>query len=132
MKLAINKKLGVVSSIIESIIGIVVLSACIIGFIGAILNMSIISLFTTPEYFVEWINIICYFVIGIEFVKMITRHSVDSVVDVLLVALSRQMIIENVAPINALLIVVAVALLFIIRKYLRVKNLKTYIKIRGI
>ncbi len=111
---------------IETIIGVFVLLACGIGGIGVIINTNIPSLFASPEYFIEWINVICYFIIGVEFVKMITSHSVDSVVDVLLVALSRQMIVEHVPPLDALLIVVAVTLLFVVRKYLYISKIDKF------
>ncbi len=123
MKKRLQVMLSSWSSTIEIVIGIFVLVACAIGGVGVILNTSIPSLFNSPEYFIEWINIICYFVIGVEFVKMITSHSVDSVVDVLLVALARQMVVEHVPPLDALLIIIAVTLLFYVRKYLYVSKI---------
>ncbi len=123
MKKKLQLKLNAWSSIIETIIGVFVLVACVIGGVGVVFNTSISSLFSSPEYFIEWINIVCYFVIGVEFVKMIASHSVDSVVDVLLVALSRQMVVEHVAPTDALLIIIAVTLLFFVRKYLYISKI---------
>ncbi len=123
MKRKIQILLNSISSSIEIVIGIFVLIACAVGGIGVIYNTDIPSLFSSPEYFIEWINILCYFVIGVEFVKMITSHSVDSVVDVLLVALARQMVVEHVPPFDALLIIIAVTLLFFVRKYLYISRI---------
>lgn len=123
MKEKIQRKLNYWSSIIEIVIGIFVLLACVIGGIGVVINTDISSMISSPEYFIEWLNIICYFVIGVEFVKMIASHSVDSVVDVLLVALSRQMLVDHPSPFNALFIILAVAILFVVRKYLYISKI---------
>ena len=56
--------------------------------------------------------------IGIELIKMITSHTIDSVVDVMLLAIARQMVVEHTAPLENLIAVLAVGILFLIRKYL--------------
>ena len=62
-------------------------------------------------------------IIGIELVKMLCRHDLDSVVEVLLFAVGRYMIIEHL-PIHGTLIgVITIAILFIIRKFLFVSAL---------
>lgn len=71
------------------------------------------------DFFREMFNII----IGIELVKMLCRHDLDSVVEVLLFAVGRYMIIEHL-PIHGTLIgVITIAILFIIRKFLFVSAL---------
>lgn len=62
-------------------------------------------------------------VIGIEFLKMLSRHNLGSVVEVLLFAISRQMIIEHTSPVENLLMVAAIAALFLIRKFLFIPGL---------
>ncbi len=62
-------------------------------------------------------------VIGIEFLKMLSRHNLSSVVEVLLFAISRQMIIEHTSPTENLLMVAAIAALFLIRKFLFIPGL---------
>ncbi len=131
MKEKLRRQLNRGSSVIEIIIGVFVIIACVIGGIGVIYNTDIPTLFSNPEYFIKWINIISYFVIGVEFVKMIASHSVDSVVDVLLVALSRQMIVEHLKPIDALLIVIAVSLLFVVRKYLYISQIDKKVRLEN-
>ena len=53
---------------------------------------------------------------------MITSHSIDAVVDVMLVAVAREMIVEHTAPLENLLTIVSVGILFAIRKYLYVSR----------
>jgi len=57
-------------------------------------------------------------VIGVEFVKMLYRHTYDSVVNVLLFAIARLMIIDYESTIDVLIGVVAIAILFAAKKFL--------------
>ena len=54
---------------------------------------------------------------------MITSYTIDSVVDVMLLAIARQMVVEHTSPVENLIMVVAVGILFVIRKYLYVSFL---------
>ena len=57
-------------------------------------------------------------VVGVEFVKMLCRHSAQTVVEVLLFATARQMVVEHLNPTQTLIGIVGIAILFAIRKYL--------------
>ena len=57
-------------------------------------------------------------VIGIEFIKMLAKHSPGSVLEVLLYAIARHMIVGHEDAVQNLVSVGAIALIFIIRKYL--------------
>lgn len=56
-------------------------------------------------------------VIGVEFIKMLAKHSPGSVLEVLLYAIARHMIVGHEDAVQNLVSVVAIALIFIIRKY---------------
>ena len=56
--------------------------------------------------------------IGIEFVKMLCTHTPGTIIEVLLFATSRQMIVEHLNGVETLLGIVAIAALFAVRKYL--------------
>lgn len=62
-------------------------------------------------------------VIGVELLKMFCRHDIDSVVEVLLFAVARQIIIEHMPILETLIGVLAIAVLFAIRRYLFVSAL---------
>lgn len=57
-------------------------------------------------------------VVGLEFVKMLILHTPESVIEVLLYAVARQVIISHDSAMENLIGVSAVAIIFIIRKYL--------------
>ena len=57
-----------------------------------------------------------------EFVKMLCQHSAQTVVEVLMFATARQMVVEHLGPAETLLGVLSIAVLFAIRKYLMTDN----------
>ena len=62
-------------------------------------------------------------VIGIEFLKMLSRHNMSAVVEVLLFAIARQMVVEHTSAIENLIMVVSIGLLFLIRTFLFIPHL---------
>ena len=62
-------------------------------------------------------------IIGIELLKMLCRHDLDSVVEVLMFAVAREMVINNMTIIETLIGIIAIAVLFSIRKFLFVSAL---------
>ena len=56
-------------------------------------------------------------VVGMEFVKMLILHTPESVIEVLLYAVARQIIISHESAMENLVGVLAVALIFVVKKY---------------
>ena len=56
-------------------------------------------------------------VIGIEFIKMLAKHSPGSSLEVLLYAIARHMVVGHESAVENLLSVGAIALIFIVRKF---------------
>ena len=56
-------------------------------------------------------------VIGIEFIKMLAKHSPGSSLEVLLYAIARHMVVGHDSAVENLLSVGAIALIFIVRKF---------------
>ena len=63
-------------------------------------------------------------VIGIEFVKMLCNHNPETVVEVLLFAIARHLIVEKQEIKEMLLGVICIAILFVIRKFLFINGEK--------
>ena len=57
----------------------------------------------------------CLIIIGIELIKMITSYTIDSVVDVMLLAIARQMIVEHTSPVENLIAVLSIGSICIFR-----------------
>ena len=76
------------------------------------------SMSTGTESYRHFLENALDLVIGIEFIKMLIKHTPGSVVEVLLFALSRHMVLEGGNAMENLLTVCAIALIFVIRKFL--------------
>ena len=61
-------------------------------------------------------------VVGVEFVKMLLLHSPRAVTDVLLFAIARQLVVSHTTSLETLLGVAAVALIFVIKKFLHTQE----------
>ncbi len=57
-------------------------------------------------------------VIGIEFIKMLAKHSPGSSLEVLLYAIARHLVVGHDSAVENLLSVCAIALIFIVRKFI--------------
>lgn len=123
MNSELREKIASASAAVEIGLGVIILLACIISGTGMIVTTNFGTLFANPDYFQDRLSDACLIIIGIELIKMITSYTIDSVVDVMLLAVARQMIVEHTAPLENLLAVIAVGLLFVIRKYLYISQI---------
>lgn len=57
-------------------------------------------------------------VIGIEFIKMLCKHTPATVVEVLMFAIARQMVVEHATPLENLICIGGITVLFAIRRFL--------------
>lgn len=57
-------------------------------------------------------------VIGIEFIKMLAKHSPGSALEVLLYAIARHMIVGHESAVENFISVASIALIFFVRKFL--------------
>ena len=74
--------------------------------------------FSLNEFFASTLNI----VVGLEFIKMLVLHTPRAVTDVLLFAIARQLVVTHSTSMDTLLGVAAVALIFVIKKFLLSKE----------
>lgn len=123
MNLEVKDKISSAATIIELTLGLIILVACVISSLGLIFMTDINKLFAEPGYLQSRLSDGCLILIGIELIKMITSYTIDSVVDVMLLAVARQMIVEHTSPMENMFAVLAVGMLFVIRKYLYISHL---------
>ncbi len=60
--------------------------------------------------------------IGAELIKMLCKHTPETIIEVLAFALARQLIVGHTSPLENLITVFAIAVLFAIRRFLLVKR----------
>lgn len=78
----------------------------------------------TPEYFSDTGSLVKIFddaiilAIGAELIKMLCKHTPETVIEVLAFALARHLIVVDTTPLENLITVVAIAVLFAVRRFL--------------
>lgn len=123
MKIDVRELLHRLAGILELLVGFFMLGALGAGLIGLVYQISFPTLITYPEVFQKYLNIAATIVIGVEFVKMLCNHTLDAVIEVMLLAIARQMIVEHTTPQQNLIAVLSVGVLFLVRKYLFIPKL---------
>lgn len=113
--------------VLESILACILLVAIGISVVGVVVNTDVMGLFndslTEVSAMQKYLSMVSTIVLCVEFVSMLCSHTVDSVVEVVLMAIARQVIVSHPAALDTLLMVLAIGLLFAIRKYLFVDAL---------
>lgn len=103
----------------ELLLAIVILIAIIISGVSLILELTQFS-FTHLDIsaFTQFLANGLSLAVGIEFVKMLCRYTPETVVEILMFAIARQMIVEHLELSQMFIGVCAIAVLCAVRKYL--------------
>ena len=108
------------TEIVLSIIILIVIALAGIRLIFTITEIQIMDM--DIDFFTTFLANGLSLVVGVEFVKMLCRHSAQTVVEVLMFATARQMVVEHMKPSQTLIGVIAIAILFAIRKFLMTED----------
>lgn len=108
------------TEIVLSIIILIVIALAGIRLIFTITEIQIMDM--DIDFFTTFLANGLSLVVGVEFVKMLCRHSAQTVVEVLMFATARQMVVEHMKPSQTLIGVIAIAILFAIRKFLMTRG----------
>lgn len=106
-----------VSSYLEIVCALILIVAILIAFVPVPHNLYSLYLdngFDLSDFMKKSFDL----VIGVELLKMFCRHDIDSIVEVLLFSVARQMVIDHLAIKEAFIGCVAVAILFAVRRFL--------------
>ena len=134
MKRKLNEIIYTISRYTEIVLSAVMLLVIITLIIPMLYNFIRIPLLDiSPEQFTEFLGNALTLLIGVEFVKMLAKHTAENLLEVLMFAIARQMVVEHLNMVETLIGVVAIAVIFAIRKYLLLKapenKQKTYDKL---
>lgn len=123
MKTKVEQHVYTASNVIEFLISILIIIVVIIFGIDLI-RFTVMEIIGNPSdgAFTDFLEKALNLLIGIEFIKMLCNHNAATVVEVLLFAIARQMIVEHL-PIQQIFIgVVSIAILFGTNKYLSTRK----------
>ena len=103
----------------ELLLAIVILIAIIISGVSLVLELTQFS-FTHLDIsaFTQFLANGLSLAVGIEFVKMLCKYTPETVVEILMFAIARQMIVEHLQLSQMFIGVCAIAVLCAVRKYL--------------
>lgn len=100
---------------------IITIAICMaIGISLLTLFVSLKDLYANPfdtDSLQNFLKIAFNILIGIEFIKMVIKYNVDTVIEVLLFAIARQLIVEHTSVYENCVGIISITLLFGIRKY---------------
>lgn len=122
LKRRLRKIVARISSYIEIFISVLIL----IGILVATINLGTELILMSKEALIvkevtvpieEYLALGLQLIIGVEFVKMICKHTVGSTIDVLLFAIARKLVVSHGSSIDLLLGIIAIAILFVVKHY---------------
>lgn len=122
LKYLLRDQVAEFASFLEVIISVLVLVGLVISSVPVAREM--LSLWTSgsTDAFQTFLGHAFNLVIGIEFIKMLAKHSPGSALEVLLYAIARNMILGHGSAVENLLGVASIGLIFAIRKFLFVPS----------
>ena len=107
-----------VSKWVELFISAIIMIAVIGGTIYLVKDVvQLMMNYPTSRDIYKFVGVAFNLVICIEFVKMLCKHTPDTLVEVMMFAIARQMIVEHTSPQQNLIVVLAIAILFTIKKF---------------
>lgn len=114
-----NKITSLVKScihILEYVIAVMTLVVLLV-----MLGFEIFKMFTTPDYFLTantYLHNVLTIVVGLEFVRMLINLTPANTLEVLTVAIARQVIVNHEGVLSNIVCVLCIGGLFAIRRYL--------------
>lgn len=110
------------ASLLEMLLSVMVLVGLLVSTIPIAQEMVSLWFSDNTDAFQTFLGHAFNLVIGIEFIKMLAKHSPGSALEVLLYAIARQMILGHASAIENLISVASIGLIFLIRKFVFVPS----------
>lgn len=127
MKQYLRSRVSIIASYLEILISIILVIGIAIASISLVIGLyNIKGNITGPSFmslFEQFISSSLIIVIGIEFIKMLTKHTPESVLEVLLFTIARKMVVDHTNSLDILIGILALAILFAIKKFIFTPNL---------
>lgn len=117
----LTRTLYQLTALFEGVISLTILICIGIELVTLIDTYQIFTADLTTVQLKLMLGDIMWLVIGLEFIRMLLEHSQGAVLDVMLFAIARQMLLEH-GMLDNLLAVIAIAIVFAVRKFLYDKS----------
>ena len=119
MRKKLQDKMFETSYLFEILISIIVGIAIIVFAVRLVADLVNVTLdFSQKDALLKILDDAITLAIGAELIKMLCKHTPETVIEVLAFALARQLIVGHAEPLENLVTVVSIAVLFAIRRFL--------------
>lgn len=119
MRKKLQDKMFEASYLFELLISVIVCVGILIYSVRLIFDMTDISVYIKGTgALIDILDKAISLAIGAELVKMLCKHTPETIIEVLAFALAKQLIVGHVKPMENLVMVLAIAVLFAIRRFL--------------
>ena len=119
MRKKLQDKMFEMSYIFELLISVVIGAAILLYIIRlGIETFNLVAYRNGSSTLVTILDDAIIIAIGAELIKMLCKHTPETVIEVLAFALARQLIVGHAAPLENLITIVAIAVLFATRRFL--------------
>ena len=119
MRKKLQDKMFEISYIVELLISVMVGIAVLIMAVFLVIDMFDMSkYFNGADSLVKILDDAIILAIGAELIKMLCKHTPETIIEVIAFALARKLIVGHAKPLENLITVVAIAVLFAIRRFL--------------
>lgn len=119
----VNKRLHRFSELMEIVMAYAVLLGIVIAALALI--PEIVHYWnnrTVEGAFQEYLEAVFNVVIGIEFFKMLCKLNTANIIEVLILLIARHMIVSSTTPVEDLISVISISILFLFRRIMRATN----------
>ena len=118
----LNARLDMLTEYMEVILGWIIITGFILSTLPLLKDLPAMILESDTETFTIFLERALSLVIGIEFIKMLVKHTPQSALDVLLYAIARHMVLNHEDALENLIGLLAIAVLFVISRFLIAKQ----------
>lgn len=123
MRKKLQDKMFEASYIFELLISVIVGAAILVFAVHMVMDLCDVALYKNGVApLVKILDDAIILAIGAEFIKMLCKHTPETVIEVLAFALARQLIVGHATPLENFITVVAIAVLFAVRRFLLKKQ----------
>ena len=118
MQERISRWISLATGYVEIAMGCIIMAVIVVLAVRLVLDFPENMFDFQSDGFTTFLSQILTLVVGLEFVKMLCMHTADTVIEVLMFATARQMIVEHLGAAETLVGILSIGLLFAIRKFL--------------
>lgn len=123
IKKKLNEIIYTISRYTEIFLSLIILTVIVLLIIPVVYDFVQLPLLEiTAHDFTTFLGNVLTLLIGVEFVKMLAKHTAETLLEVLMFALARQMVVVHETMVDTLIGIVALGAIFAIRKYLLLKT----------